>query len=258
MKGLHKEETVEEGTGGPIYPKPFVKVSDLMSRIKDMKNIKKAKLVNNIGESQIDETMMGKDGCTSEDDKKKAESPKNVDYKKYDKPTFLRKGGDWRKSNPAHLPKPTKEEVESIDELSKDTLKKYDDAVEKKHTVRDGNTVTSKYDNATQARNRITGAIRSSKRQAGFKGNTDKVSRSAHFKALRKEEVELDETATLDKYIRSMGYDPKHLDKNKKVMFAKTDAYKKFQQSNEALYDGGIKGTQDVDTHISSGATARG
>lgn len=186
MKSV-KEETVEEGTGGPIYPKPFIKLGDLIARAKDMRNIKQATIVTPKDENevkikkeeaeQVDETMMGKAGCTSEDDKKKAEKP--VDY---DKPTFLRKVNDWRKSNPAHLPKPTKEDVE------------------------------------------------------------------------------LDETAVLDKYIRSMGYDPQHLDKNKKVMFAKTNAFKTFasSQRTEALYDGGQKGTQDIDTHMSPGVTARG
>ena len=557
MKNLKKEETVIEGTGGPIYPKPFVKLGDLLARAKDMRNIKQATIVTPKSENevvlkkeeseQVDETMMGKAGCTSEDDKKKAE--KRVDY---DKPTFLRKKDDWRKSNPAYLPKPTKEEVEQIDEvtysvkdkfkhsenghiqlsqqahtgpdakdqiwhvthetfkldtknprrggdfhsktlhsfngedaekqarekfgelkdkhdvkaesvdrideLSNKLLKKYDDAVEKKHTVRDGNTATSKYDNSRISGNRIVGAIRSSKRQAGFKGNTDKVSRADHYKAIRKEEIEqldelspktlasyankavgdtskdrskmikvadkklygnpdlrykteqanesrghktlatffknrevaqrayqgnpakdaevaqgggspadqgiaaakadyknksklpmskaagvlaaeeakidelskktlgsyiskaadplskksnvnlssraasklasvssydsgkddgskddnkaylrskgiqhaakrlskeevsIDETAVLDKYIRSMGYDPQHLDKNKKVMFAKTNAYKTFasSQKTEGLYDGGQKGTQDIDVHMSPGATARG
>jgi len=353
MAGLTKE-----GTGGPIYTKPLVKLGDLLARAKDMKNIKQATIVNPKDENQVvmkkeeveqvDETMMGKAGCTSEDDKKKDKKP--VDY---DKPSFLRKGGDWRKSNPAYLPKPTKEEVvsegledhftnipsgvkakmkahiekgdhesaaheahkaghllkyhnlvsnaahsfhqdhdtrhhdikdlhpymsdyltdkktnesvEQVNELSNDTLKKYDDAVEKKHTVREpsdpnnkySGTSTTTYPNARVATNRIVGAIRSSKRQAGFKGNTDKVSRADHFKAVRKEEVSIDETATLDKYIRSMGYDPQHLDKNKKVMFAKTNAYKTYAMSQEGLYDGGQKGTQDIDTHMSPGATARG
>jgi len=73
-----------------------------------------------------------------------------------------------------------------------------------------------------------------------------------------KEQMELDETAVLDKYIRSLGYDPEKLEKNKKVMFSKTNAYKKFQTQSEAMYDGGQKGTQDIDTHMSPGATARG
>jgi len=75
---------------------------------------------------------------------------------------------------------------------------------------------------------------------------------------LAKEEVELDETAVLDKYIRSLGYDPEKLEKNKKVMFSKTNAYKTYATRAEALYDGGQKGTQDTDNHMSPGATARG
>ena len=115
-KSLQKNsfDPLEEGTGGPIYTKPIVKLSDIMTRLKDARNLKKAKLVNNIGETpeeEVKESLMGKAGCTSEEDKKKAEFPPKVDYSKYDKPTFLRKKDDWRKSNPAHQPKTTKEEV---------------------------------------------------------------------------------------------------------------------------------------------------
>ena len=79
------------------------------------------------------------------------------------------------------------------------------------------------------------------------------------MKALNlKEEVQIDETATLDQYIKSMGYDPEHMEKNKKVMFSKTNAFKQWAQRQESLYDAGQKGTQDIDTHMSSGATARG
>jgi hypothetical protein len=45
------------------------------------------------------------------------------------------------------------------------------------------------------------------------------------------ESVELDETAQLDQYIKSMGYDPKNIDKNKKVMFSKTNAFKTWMSS---------------------------
>jgi hypothetical protein len=93
-----------------IYTKPLVKLGDLLARAKDMRNIKQATIVTPKAENevmlkkeeaeQVDETMMGKAGCTSEDDKKKAEKP--VDY---DKPTFLRKVNDWRKSNPKFQPK---------------------------------------------------------------------------------------------------------------------------------------------------------
>lgn len=78
-------------------------------------------------------------------------------------------------------------------------------------------------------------------------------------KKLSKEEVQIDETAALDQYIKSMGYDPEHMEKNKKVMFSKTNAFKTWAQTKqEALYDAGQKGTQDIDTHMSPGATARG
>jgi hypothetical protein len=56
-----------------------------------------------------------------------------------------------------------------------------------------------------------------------------------------------------------MGYDPLNMDKNKKVMFAKTNAFKNWAATRqEDLYDGGQKGTQDIDSHMSPGATARG
>ena len=72
--------------------------------------------------------------------------------------------------------------------------------------------------------------------------------------AVKKEEVELDETATLDKYIKSMGYDPLNMEKNKKVMFAKTNAFKKYAQTSEDSKSPG----QEDDVHMSMGATARG
>jgi hypothetical protein len=79
------------------------------------------------------------------------------------------------------------------------------------------------------------------------------------LKGMHKEEVQIDETAALDQYIKSMGYDPKNMDKNKKVMFSKTNAFKQWaSRQEESLYDGGQKGTQDIDVHTSQGATARG
>ena len=51
-----------------------------------------------------------------------------------------------------------------------------------------------------------------------------------------------------------MGYDPEKLDKNKKVMYSKTNAFKNWQQSHQEEV---VKGTQDLDTHLSPGATAR-
>ena len=321
MKGLNKEEAVVEGTGGPIYTKPLVKLGDLLARAKDMRNIKQATIVTPKSENevvlkkeeteQVDETMMGKAGCTSEDDKKKAEKP--VDY---DKPTFLRKVNDWRKSNPAHLPKPVKEEVVSeahFMEIPSDVKKEI-----KKHIDNDDHdaarSAAVKAGYWSHFNHLVSAAAHSShmdhdthhtdikqlhpymsdylsdkktnesveqldeldpKTLASYAnkavGDTSK-DRSKMIKVAdkklygnpdlryKKEEVELDETAVLDKYIRSMGYDPQHLDKNKKVMFAKTNAYKTFasSQKTEGLYDGGQKGTQDIDTHMSPGATARG
>jgi hypothetical protein len=74
------------------------------------------------------------------------------------------------------------------------------------------------------------------------------------FQLRVKEEVELYETATLDKYIKSMGYDPLNMDKNKKVMFAKTNAFKTYAQRSEDSKSPG----QEDDVHMSMGATARG
>ena len=551
MKGLQKnsfDPDLSEGTGGPIYTKPLVKLGDLLARAKDMKNIKKATIVNPKDENQVSmkkeeverieeklaqmdetvwdggahereiekmrnrkpdlvspggrekpnkefrpekkpidpeggpqkprkvqaeerglsvkESLMGKAGCTSEDDKKKDKKP--VDY---DKPTFLRKGGDWRKSNPAYLPKPKKEDVESTEDRHKredeeererkrkeqiaknnkafvravkrqktpgaslgiakdiqqryyktgkweevsivesiEVKKEYDDKDETEHgvyhngkkigyvvhhkpsnthtayhspssydkkghaddyeeiddfhnhkdavnqikssalneeveedveldervitpgtgtspdpllartglnkvlrkprvgqtnlkNIPGGNLPGSQYkfsdDEKTKQRASLKTAIKSTlaNKEHGVKrklpeeieqldeldpktyasyankavGDTSK-DRSKMIKVADKklygnpdlrykskcEEVSIDETATLDKYIRSMGYDPQHLDKNKKVMFAKTNAYKTYAMSQEGLYDGGQKGTQDIDTHMSPGATARG
>ena len=326
-KSLQKNsfDPLEEGTGGPIYTKPIVKLSDIMTRLKDARNLKKAKLVNNIGESpeEVNETMMGKAGCTSEEDKKKAEKP--VDYSKYDKPTFLRKKDDWRKSNPAHLPKTTKEEVEHITEgeyyhervarhlpkglksddeilqaaheyMKKDLkgthspstinhmvnfphdndfpsdLVSHYHHIHKKNEEVELDEATPPLPNEISARDyarrekaaknnkRFVAAVKRQK-TPGASADIAKRMQQRYYKTGKwAEEVSIDETAILDKYISSMGYDPKHLDKNKKVMFAKTNAFKTFaaSQANEGLYDGGQKGTQDIDTHMSPGATARG
>jgi hypothetical protein len=405
MKGLNKEEAVVEGTGGPIYTKPLVKLGDLLARAKDMRNIKQATIVTPKSENevvlkkeeteQVDETMMGKAGCTSEDDKKKAEKP--VDY---DKPTFLRKVNDWRKSNPkfqpkklpmskaagalaaeefvseAHfmeIPSDVKKEIKKhIDNDDHDAArstavkagywahfnhlvsaaahsshmdhdthhtdikqlhpymsdylsdKKTNESVELDESAGDkllraaneykqsspeyhkrmikyhDHMVDVHYDNK-QKRSEHEENIRHHESEltklkeeveqldevGDTKAGREKLAKVANravgdttkdksrlIKKIDKklysnpdlryksktEEVSIDETATLDKYIRSMGYDPQHLDKNKKVMFAKTNAYKTFasSQKTEGLYDGGQKGTQDIDTHMSPGATARG
>lgn len=69
---------------------------------------------------------------------------------------------------------------------------------------------------------------------------------------LRKE-VELQETATLDQYIKSLGYNPLNMEKNKKVMYSKTNAFKSYASRSEGASPG-----QDVDTSINPNATARG
>jgi hypothetical protein len=72
------------------------------------------------------------------------------------------------------------------------------------------------------------------------------------------EEVQIDETETLNQYIKSLGYDPEHLGTNKKVMYSKTNAFKSYAARQEALYDAGQKGTQDIEAGMSPSATARG
>ena len=326
MAGLTKE-----GTGGPIYPKPFIKLGDLLARAKDMRNIKQATIVNPKDETQVvmkkeeveqvDETMMGKDGCTSEDDKKKAEKP--VDY---DKPTFLRKKDDWRKSNPKFQPKKlpmskaagalAAEEFVSeahfmeIPSNVKKEIKKHIDNddhdaarsaavkagywshfnhlvsaaaysshmdhdthhtdIKQLHPYMSDYLSDKKTNESVEQLDELdpkTLASYANKAVGDTSKDRSKMIKVADKKLYgnpdlryKKEEVSIDETATLDKYIRSMGYDPQHLDKNKKVMFAKTNAYKTFasSQKTEGLYDGGQKGTQDIDVHMSPGATARG
>jgi hypothetical protein len=71
-----------------------------------------------------------------------------------------------------------------------------------------------------------------------------------------KEDVEqMGETATLDQYIKSMGYDPEHMEKNKKVMFSKTNAFKAYAARSEGASPG-----QETDTgdSLNTNASARG
>jgi hypothetical protein len=241
-----KEETVVEGTGGPIYSKPIVRLSDIVARLKDARNLKKAKLVNNIGESPDEEvkesfedehgigaskkkvkkeTLMGKAGCTSED----------VEL-------------DERVITPGTGTSP--DPLLARTGLNK-VLRKPRAGQTNLKNIPAGNLPGSRLkfsdDDKTRQRTLLKTAIKST------------LANKEHGKSKLPEEVSIDETASLDKYIRSMGYDPQHLDKNKKVMFAKTNAYKTWQSSQtEGLYDGGQKGTQDIDTHMSPGATARG
>ena len=147
----------------------------------------------------------------------------------------------------ARVPATYKEEVEQIDELSKDTLKSY----------------------ASKA----IGRNLSDRMDIGGQGNTPKLQKRAKFidKALDKitgrpkpsidlgkvmpEEVDLDETAALDQYIKSMGYDPEHTPKDKKVMFSKTNAFKTWATSR-SRQESKSPGQED-DVHMSPGATAR-
>lgn len=67
------------------------------------------------------------------------------------------------------------------------------------------------------------------------------------------ETEDMQETATLDQYIKSLGYDPLNMEKNKKVMYSKTNAFKSYASRSEGASPG-----QDVDTSINPNATARG
>lgn len=136
--------------------------------------------------------------------------------------------------------KMAREEVETIDEVSKSQLDTYKASKEVIDSSKYGKHFTDKQTKQS--------AHRQSK-------SSDKSVKSVFG---MKENIELDETATLDKYIKSMGYDPLNISKNKKVMFSKTNAFKQWATRQEDLYDGGQKGTQDIDSHMSPGATARG
>jgi hypothetical protein len=141
--------------------------------------------------------------------------------------------------------KQANEEVEQIDELSKDTLTSYKN---KATSDKEGHDDV-KYDGDQSFTNRMKANWKGSLRKKGIANANKKLG----------EENQIDETATLDQYIKSMGYDPEHMEKNKKVMFSKTNAFKTWASTRqEGLYDAGQKGTQDIDTHMSPGATARG
>ena len=106
----------------------------------------------------------------------------------------------------------TKEDTQ-IDELSNDLLKRYDQGVEKKHRQPDGST---KYKSSNQSLKRLIGGLRSSKRQAGFKAPTDKVSKAQHLNKLiknaeKKESVEYDlnEDAKVIAHLVKKGLNPK-------------------------------------------------
>ena len=87
----------------------------------------------------------------------------------------------------------------------------------------------------------------------------DRKQAASHFadqardEHLNEEVEQIIETEVLNRYIKSLGYDPIHLDRNKKVMFAKTNAFKSFASRQE-----GKTPDQEDDIHMSPGATARG
>lgn len=131
----------------------------------------------------------------------------------------------------------TKEEVEQVDEVS--------DNFKKSLKQRVASNKSDKYSQMSKTRENIG------------KGDSDIYKKmSDKQKSMAIEEVELEETPSLDQYIKSMGYDPEHITKDKKVMFSKTNAFKTWATSRnrqESKTPG-----QDDDNHMSPGATARG
>jgi hypothetical protein len=129
-----------------------------------------------------------------------------------------------------------KEEVEELDEVSAELIGRYSDKANKEYN------------------DPKTPADKKAKRRTGLMLGYNKAKGRANVPASYKEEVELDETAALDQYIKAMGYDPQNIDKNKKVMFSKTNAFKTWMSSRN---ENKTPGAED-DVHMSPGATARG
>jgi hypothetical protein len=72
---------------------------------------------------------------------------------------------------------------------------------------------------------------------------------------MAREETELQETEALNQYIKSLGYDPQNTDKNKKVMFSKTNAFKTWASTREGV---SIGQDNDAGNSLNPNATARG
>jgi hypothetical protein len=195
-------------------------------------------VVHNEEVEELDEVSAELLGRYSDKASKEYNDPKTPERKKATRRAGLMLGYNKVKAR-ANVPATYKEEAEQVDEVSKSQLQRYSTS---KEVIK-----SSKYDKHFSDKQAKQSAHRDSK---------DKSGKSVFG---MKEEFKLDETAALDQYIKSMGYDPLNMDKNKKVMFAKTNAFKNWAATRqEDLYDGGQKGTQDIDSHMSPGATARG
>jgi hypothetical protein len=195
-------------------------------------------VVHNEEVEELDEVSAELLGRYSDKASKEYNDPKTPERKKATRRAGLMLGYNKVKAR-ANVPATYKEEAEQVDEVSKSQLQRYSTS---KEVIK-----SSKYDKHFSDKQAKQSAHRDSK---------DKSGKSVFG---MKEEIKLDETAALDQYIKSMGYDPLNMDKNKKVMFAKTNAFKNWAATRqEDLYDGGQKGTQDIDSHMSPGATARG
>jgi hypothetical protein len=195
-------------------------------------------VVHNEEVEELDEVSADLLGRYSDKASKEYNDPKTPERKKSTRRAGLMLGYNKVKAR-ANVPATYKEEAEQVDEVSKSQLQRYSTS---KEVIK-----SSKYDKHFSDKQAKQSAHRDSK---------DKSGKSVFG---MKEEIKLDETAALDQYIKSMGYDPLNMDKNKKVMFAKTNAFKNWAATRqEDLYDGGQKGTQDIDSHMSPGATARG
>ena len=136
-------------------------------------------------------------------------------------------------------------EENQINEISKKTLGSYINKATK--DAQDWKETGHRYETDPDEKAFAPAAhAKSASRVAGVKKAFDKMA---------KEEVELQETATLDQYIKSMGYDPMHMEKNKKVMFSKTNAFKAYAARSEGASPG-----QETDTgdSLNQNATARG
>ena len=222
---LRQIDTMSSG----IAPDHSTNNQSTRDKLKDASNVGKVEIVN-----QKDTTIKGADHTEDELETKRKLNQYSHGY-----------------GNVVH-----KEEVEQVDEISTPTLKNYRykaiDKVIKHNRAAKIAAYDQEYDDADYHDKEAA------KRQKGVRAASKRLAARGEIPSVKKEEFQIDETATLDKYIKSMGYDPLNMDKNKKVMFSKTNAFKSWAQRQEALYDGGQKGTQDIDTHMSPGATAKG
>ena len=164
----------------------------------------------------------------------------------------------------------------AVDRLAKEEVEEVDEAIFKLPSSKAGQNYIDKKRAERDAEHKKQDP-KMSKMYAKNMVDTDKASKKAAERGIKKdpedfgwkvrngvqrgklpEEVQIDETATLNQYIKSLGYDPEHLDTNKKVMYSKTNAFKSYAARQEALYDAGQKGTQDIEAGLSPSATARG